>query len=139
VPALPRFVNNKEVLVQFTQLIGMRLQVAALALGTVLIALLLVTTPKAEAAPTAYCGNVTLGAWGQCTGAARTFNAVYGWGDQAGVCVSAIIGGVRYAGACSGSAGTGAYNPLPGYYYAVPWIENNSGVTNTVHGVAYQP
>jgi hypothetical protein len=101
--------------------------------------LLLATAPKAHASTSVYCGNQTLSGWADCRGSARTLNAVYGWGDQAGVCVSAIIGPTMAPQACTGNAGTGVYKPLSSYYYATPWIQNYSGKTNTVHGVAYQP
>jgi len=101
--------------------------------------LMLTAGQSAEASTSVYCGNQTLSPWAPCTGTHRTLNAVYGWGDQAGVCVSASIAGNLAQGACTGQAGAGAYKTFPGYYDAVPWIQNSSGKTNTVHGVAYQP
>jgi hypothetical protein len=41
---------------------------------------------------------------------------------------------------CTSSAGTGVYSPrLAENHYRNPYIANNSGVTNFVHGIALQP
>ncbi len=83
-----------------------------------------------------YCGNQTLAGYESCWGAQRTLYAVYGWGDQHSVCVgtSAYTNTV-----CSSGAGAGAYAPVGTTDYLWPWIQNNAGGSNRVHGVAYQP
>lgn len=112
---------------------------AAAGLLVAIAMVLFASAPEARASTSPYCGNVTLQANQDCTGALRRLYAVYGWGDQAGVCVSAWIGLNLVAQKCTSSAATGVYNPFPGTYDGKPWIKNNSGRTNTVHGVAYQP
>ena len=115
--------------------------VAALAVATLATCLLLLGSPTdARAGVSNYCNNYTLGGWAACSGAARTLYAVYGWGDQRSVCVWAAVppGGAGPNSACSGGAGQGAYAPQP-QAWLIPYISNNSGVANTVHGVAYQP
>lgn len=116
-----------------------RIALAALVAAALLL-LPLGSPSQAQAGVSPYCGGYIAGPWGQCTGASRTMYAVYGWGDQAGVCVSAISPSAGLlGGSCSSSAGTGVYRPFGGNYYWTPWIQNNSGKVNTLHGVAYQP
>lgn len=99
---------------------------------------------KADAALSPYCGNQTINPWVVCWGAGRKLYAVYGWGDQARVCVWASVspGGAGPWQTCSSGAGSGTYNSLLAPSEAAwlyPDIQNASGFKNTVHGVAYQP
>lgn len=101
--------------------------VAALGVG-------LVSGPgSAQAATTTYCAG-NLGASQTCVGERRWLHQTYGWGDQAGVCVGIVeIPGEG----CTSSAGTGVYSPNTGSnVFKYPYIRNNSGKTNFVHGVA---
>jgi hypothetical protein len=91
---------------------------------------------SAHAATSTYCTG-----WqnpgGFCSGAPRTLYQTYGWGDQGGVCVAPHLGWPR---GCTSSAGTGVYSPrLSQPSYLNPYIANNSGGANFVHGVALQP
>jgi len=92
---------------------------------------------KAEAATSPYCNNQLLGPYpAGCTGAPRTLYAVYGWGEQGGVCVGVASG---QGGLVCSSGLQGAYNPIGSTSYQTPVIINNHGSNNRVHGVAYQP
>jgi hypothetical protein len=91
---------------------------------------------SAQAATSTYCAG-----WqnpgGFCSGSPRTLYQTYGWGDQTGVCVAVHLGWPR---GCTSSAGTGVYSPrLASPSYLNPYIANNGGVSNFVHGVALQP
>jgi hypothetical protein len=88
---------------------------------------------SAEASTSPYCGGWK-SAWQDCTGALRYLYQTYGWGDQASVCVAVAPG---YGTACSSGAGNGVYSArLDTNHYVDPWIKNNSGGNNYVHGVA---
>ncbi len=103
--------------------------VAALCLG-------LLSAKPAEATWSNYCGG-WLGAWGTCSGAARTVNQTYGWGDQYQVCVAVEAG---LPAACSHSAGEGVYSQqLSSPKWAKPFIQNNNNPGNVVHGIALAP
>lgn len=112
---------------------------AALASGALAIALLLtllaVAPPAANAAESPYCGG-WVAAKNTCYGAARWTNAQYGSGQQGSVCV-----GNGYSGAaCSGGPGQGVYKPVGATIFQEPWISNNmwSG-NNLVQGIAFTP
>jgi len=87
---------------------------------------------QANASTSTYCGGWK-SPWQECTGGSRPMYQPYGWGDQASVCVG--IGGWTGP-SCSSGAGAGVYS---GKMYAnittYPWIKNNSGGNNYVHGV----
>jgi len=88
---------------------------------------------SAQAATSTYCAG-NLSANRTCTGERRSLHQTYGWGDQAGVCVG--IAEIPGEG-CTSSAGTGVYSPNTGAnVFKYPYIRNNSGITNFVHGVA---
>lgn len=112
---------------------------AALVSGTLAIAMLLmllvVAPPAAQAGESLYCGG-WLGAKAKCSGGARWTNAQYGSGNQGSVCV-----GNGYSGAaCSGGPGQGVYLAVGATINQEPWITNNmwSG-SNLVQGVAFTP
>jgi hypothetical protein len=111
---------------------------ALLALGGVIITLLLgavlISPSGAEAGTSGYCGNVTLGGYGGCTGSFRSLYAVFGWGDQHSVCVRTVQVGVT---TCSGGAGQGTYDNFGFTFGGEPQIFNNAAGNNTVHGVSY--
>jgi hypothetical protein len=112
-----------------------RTKTTLMLLGTLAALLLgLITGPATSQASTSpYCGG-NLGPRGYCVGATRWLYQAYGWGDQAGVCVAVWEHTVR---ACTTSPGTGVYSANVGSnVWALPYIDNNSGVTNYVHGVA---
>lgn len=100
------------------------------------LALGLISGPaSSQAATSSYCTG-WLGAWGNCSGAARVLYQTYGWGDQGKVCVS--INGWGYQ--CSSGAGVGVYSDrYPGNWYNNPSIANTTGGSNFVHGIALQP
>jgi hypothetical protein len=90
----------------------------------------------AHATESPYCGGITVWAKQYCNGAARTFNAEYGSGDQGSVCVGSGAGGA----ACSGGPRQGVYKAVGQWIYAEPWIYNNmASGTNVVHGIAFTP
>lgn len=110
---------------------------AVLLLSAILLILplaLLGGTATAQASSSGYCTG-TLGPWGNCKGAQRTFTQLYGWGDQGRVCVGSW-GSQVY---CSSGAGAGVYSPVypPTNWY--PYITNGVGQNNFVHGIAIQP
>lgn len=111
-----------------------------LALTGVVIALcvsyLAAAPSNAEAGTSGYCGNVTLGGFGGCTGGLRSLYAVLGWGDQHPVCVRTVQVGVL---TCSGAPGEGTYDNFGFTFNGEPQIFNHAAGNNTVHGVAYQP
>jgi len=100
----------------------------------VALSLGLISGPAAaEASTSNYCTG-SLGASKECVGSSRWLYQTYGWGDQASVCVS-----ITYwmGPTCSAGAGAGAYSGRIGQHvYSSPWIKNNSGISNFVHGVA---
>jgi hypothetical protein len=107
---------------------------------------LLSAAPGAQASESPYCGGQTLGPGGYCGGAWRKFNALYGLGSQASVCVypsnTADGGYPLYQTGCSPGAGQGVYVPEPTFYLengAYVGIKNNGGATSVVYGVAYRP
>jgi hypothetical protein len=106
--------------------------IAAMAAAACLL-LMMLAPSGASAAESPYCGG-WLGSYGSCNGASRLLWGVQGWGDQASVCV-----GTSYYEntACSSGGGHYAYAPQA-YRVQGPWIQNNSGVNNLVHGIAYQ-
>lgn len=110
------------------------LLVAALAASITM--LLLLAAPRHAEAYSPYCGG-TLWGYGSCWGAARNVNAVYGWGEDHGVCVWASYsnGAVSFPQACA-PTNTVAYMP---YSLAVryPGITNSGQSNNRVNGVAY--
>lgn len=117
-----------------------RIALAALVAAAALLLLPLGTPSQAQAAYSTYCGGYVAQPWSSCTGASRSMYAVYGWGDHAGVCVSGVSPAAGLIGGyCVGGAGQGVYRPFPDTYYWKPWIQNNSGKVNTLHGIAYQP
>lgn len=88
---------------------------------------------SAQASVSNYCGT-WLGGGQICEGAARSLYQTYGWGDQGSVCVS-VVGWMGPT--CSGGAGAGVYSGQIGSnVWAIPWIKNNTGGSNFVHGVA---
>jgi hypothetical protein len=120
----------------------------ALAILAVLAALLLATPRSADAAVNDYCGNQTVSGWAygvasnRCNGASRQLYAVYGWGDQTGVCVGAsygVGGGASVSEACA-PTGQGAYSNWGTTFDFSPYIYGTSQWNSTVvHGVAYIP
>ena len=88
---------------------------------------------SAQASTSNYCGG-WLGGGQSCEGSARYLYQTYGWGDQGSVCVS-VVGWMGPT--CSSGAGAGVYSGQIGSnVFAAPWIQNNSGGSNFVHGVA---
>ncbi len=113
---------------------------AQLLLAATLIAIvatfLVAAPPAAHATESPYCGGANVAPKEYCHGAARTFNAEYGSGDQGSVCVGSGVGGV----ACSGNPREGVYKPVGEWIYTEPWIFNNLAKQfNTVHGIAFTP
>jgi hypothetical protein len=108
---------------------------AAVSLIAAVVMLLLAVAPQAQAAVSPYCGGRIFHSYMEkCNGAPRTLNAVYGWGNQAGVCAGAW----NYM-ACAGP-GSGAYQTMGGIYiYTTPWIMNAGSGFNQVSAVAYVP
>jgi hypothetical protein len=88
---------------------------------------------QAQAAWSNYCGGAVSS--GQtCIGAKRWLNKTYGWGDQAGVCVGIVEFAIE---GCTSNAGTGVYSAGLGTdVYKYPYIRNNSGGSNFLHGIA---
>lgn len=118
--------------------ISRRARLGLVLLGSLLaLTLGLISGPaSAQAATSNYCTG-WLGGNGGCVGAARWLYQVYGWGDQAPVCVAANEG---YAYSCSSAAGVGVYSPNHGTNWFKPVIVNGSlNSSNFVHGVALQP
>lgn len=115
--------------------------ISGAALLGICLAFLTCSATGARASESVYCNNQTLGRNGNCSGAPRTFYAVYGWGDQHSVCVAATgsPGAPAIDYVCSGGPGQGAYSPIGHNLYAYPFIANNASGSNTVHGIAYQP
>lgn len=108
----------------------------ALATGALAIALMLaLLAPNAGATESPYCGG-WLAAKATCSGAARTFNAQYGSGQQGSVCVGNGISGWS----CSGGPGQGVYRAVGYWITTNPAISNNmwSG-NNLVQGIAFTP
>lgn len=102
----------------------------------ILVALMLAAPRSAQAAESLYCGGQNVAPKQYCFGAARTFNAEYGTGDQGSVCVGNGVSGT----ACSGGPGQGVYKAVGQWITTEPWIFNNLlGQTNRVHGVAFTP
>lgn len=112
----------------------LRAIIAAGAVGAAML-LALLAPRVAHATESPYCGT-WLAAKTTCYGAARTFNAEYGTGQQGSVCVGNGVSGA----ACSGGPGQGVYLPVGEWIYQQPWISNNmwSG-ENLVHGIAFTP
>jgi hypothetical protein len=93
--------------------------------------------PAAACAGTSsYCGGWLGAAPAYCYGAQRTLYAVEGSGDQHSVCVGVSQGGNV---TCSSGPGAGTYNALGVTASFIPWINNQGGSANLVHGTAYQP
>ena len=87
----------------------------------------------AKASTSTYCGG-SLGGYLACTGEKRWLYQTYGWGDQGSVCVSIVEYPVY---ACSAGAGSGVYSGNVGSnVFKYPYIRNNIGSPNFVHGVA---
>jgi hypothetical protein len=104
------------------------------AIGSVVALAIAVLPATASASTSPYCGGWK-GPWGGCEGAGRQLYQVYGWGDQASVCVY-IVHSTGYS--CSSGAGSGVYSgQLPFNVTDIPAIKNNSGVNNFLHGVAF--
>jgi hypothetical protein len=107
---------------------------------------LLGSPPGAQASESNYCYNQSLPGSGQCVGAYRVLNALYGQGAKHSVCVwaSQYASGAGFVGSiqCSPGGGQGVYNssmalnPPVGFY---PVIKANSASADTVWGVAYKP
>ena len=98
--------------------------------------ILLVASPQhASATESPYCGG-WLGSQATCYGAKRTFNAVYGSGQQHAVCVGSSQGGNV---TCSGGPGQGTYDALGGWVTSSPWIQNKGFSSNLVQGIAFTP
>jgi hypothetical protein len=115
---------------------SLRRSVAAAVAGMAVAACFLLTmlSPAgAQAAESPYCGG-WLGSFGSCNGLSRWLWGVQGWGDHASVCVGTSF---YESTACSSGANHYAYAPQK-YQYQSPWIQNNSGINNLVHGIAYQ-
>lgn len=109
--------------------------IAALA-AAACFGLLAVAPQDAPAAEQGYCGGQWTPGLATCYGASRTFNAVYGQGNQHSVCVGASQGGNV---TCSPGPGQGTYNALGGWVFAAPWISNQGFQPNQVWGVAFTP
>ena len=110
----------------------MKFWLAAL-VSLVALAAVVALPAAADASSTNYCGGWK-SAWQDCTGGSRQLYQTYGWGDQASVCVGVAP---QYGVACSSGAGAGVYSQsLDQNYNSSPWIKNNSGGDNYVHGVA---
>lgn len=90
---------------------------------------------EANAGTYGYCENVVLGPHGYCLGGTVRMYQAYGYGENASVCVAAE----PYSGTnrCSGGPNQGVYSGTvpPEQETAVPWIRNNAGVSNRVHGI----
>jgi hypothetical protein len=120
----------------------------ALAILAAFAALLLATPRSAEAGTNSYCGNQAVSGWAygvganRCNGVSRQLYAVYGWGDQTGVCVGAsygVGGGASVPEACA-PATQGAYSNWGTSFPLSPYIYGTSQWNSTVvHGVAYIP
>lgn len=104
------------------------------ALGLVVALAFAVALPSAaDASTSTYCGGWK-SPWQECGGTSRPLYQTYGWGDQASVCVG--IGGWTGL-SCSSGAGAGVYSgELISNVNSYPYIKNNSGGNNFVHGVA---
>ncbi|HEY2768299.1 MAG TPA: hypothetical protein VGI76_08580 [Solirubrobacteraceae bacterium] len=116
----------------------------ALAIGTALaascLALLLGGTATANATENPYCNPRTLAGGGACsTENTRTFNALFGWGDNHAVCVSVVIvpPGPGISRVCSHNPGEGVYDPLAEKVTLYAGIDNPAAGSNTVHGVSF--
>lgn len=105
------------------------------AILTTCILLLSGPLPTANATESPYCGG-WLAAQSTCYGPARTFNAVYGIGEQHAVCVGSTLGGNV---TCTHGPGEGTYDALGGWQSAQPWIQNRGFSENLVHGIAFTP
>ena len=87
---------------------------------------------SAQASTSNYCTG-WLGGGSICEGAPRQLYQTYGWGDQGSVCVSVVL---WMGPTCSSGAGAGVYSgQISSNVYATPWIKNNIGGSNFVHGV----
>lgn len=118
-----------------TAVLSRKLKAPLLLAASLLVLILgLISGPaSAQASTSNYCGG-WLSAGKICEGSARYLYQTYGWGDQGSVCVSVVL----YMGpTCSSGAGAGVYSGQIGSnVWATPWIQNNSGGSNFVHGVA---
>jgi hypothetical protein len=109
------------------------------AISALCLALLVPPPTEAQAAGwTAFCNNQWQGAYGQCTGAARIFNAETAWGEQHSVCVFNI----ETPAMCSAGPSSTVYSPNgpyhEGYYkYLYPQLQNNAQGSNFIHAAAW--
>jgi hypothetical protein len=118
----------------------LRQSTAVLAAGACMLTCLLgyqLSRPgEAQAGTHGFCENVVLPARnGYCLGGPVNMYQAYGWGENASVCVTAE----PYSSTtrCSGGPNQGVYSGTipPESQTAVPWIRNNAGVANRVHGI----
>jgi hypothetical protein len=104
------------------------------AIGAMVALGIAVAQPATADAYTEYCGGWKSGGQ-ECWGGARSLYQTYGWGDQGPVCVS--ISGY-FGPSCSSQAGAGVYSgAMWTNVWATPWLKNNSGGNNFVHGFAF--
>ncbi len=103
--------------------------------GLATLLVLLFGSGQAQASETTYCGG-WLGPRGECAGAARWFNNMYGWGEQGSVCIFNGVSGAK----CSGGPKQGVYNPVGELIWAIPGISNQLWKQNNfVHGITFAP
>lgn len=111
-------------------------RIIAAAVAAACLGILVAAPGDANATESPYCGGQWLGGLATCYGASRTFNAVYGQGNQHSVCVGSSQGGNV---TCSSGPGQGTYDALGAWVYAAPWIKNQGLTSNQVWGIAFTP
>jgi hypothetical protein len=107
----------------------------ALAILVLAMTVQLSQAPQAKAGVYGFCENVVLPGYGGCYApASHLMYQVYGWGENASVCV--VPEPYGYAERCSGGPNQGVYSADLGENKpARAAIINHAGVANRVHGL----
>jgi hypothetical protein len=113
--------------------------------GCLLLGILGWQASNASASETPFCGGQTVAPNNVCVGAARAFNALYGTGNLAAVCVQpSLTANGSYPIAYQGCApaGQGVYVPEGSFYMETityPLIRNIGGQNTQVWGISFRP
>lgn len=88
---------------------------------------------EADAGAYGFCENAVLSPYQGCAGPATTMYQVYGYGDNASVCV--LSSAAPSTERCSGGPNQGVYSATFEFEVGAAYIRNHAGVSNRVHGV----